>query len=60
MHRDWPIEIQVGHYVMMGYVNDIIIANAYATDAELEAHGRRPTATKIMFHMTPAEGCPRA
>lgn len=20
MHRDWPIEIQVGHYVMMGYV----------------------------------------
>ena len=28
MHRDWPIEIQVGHYVMMGYVNDIIIANA--------------------------------
>ena len=34
MHRDWPIEIQVGHYVMMGYVNDIIIANAYATDED--------------------------
>ena len=37
MHRDWPIEIQVGHYVMMGYVNDIIIANAYASEEELAA-----------------------
>ena len=55
MHRDWPIEIQVGHYVMMGYVNDIIIANAYATDAELKAMAAA-NSTKIMFHMTPAEG----
>ena len=59
MHRDWPIEIQVGHYVMMGYVNDIIIANAYATDAELEAMAAA-NSTKIMFHMTPAEGLPES
>ena len=59
MHRDWPIEIQVGHYVMMGYVNDIIIANAYATDAELEAMAAA-NSTKIMFHMTPVEGLPES
>ena len=59
MHRDWPIEIQVGHYVMMGYVNDITIANAYATDAELEAMAAA-NSTKIMFHMTPAEGLPES
>ena len=59
MHRDWPIEIQVEHYVMMGYVNDIIIANAYATDAELEAMATA-NSTKVMFHMTPAEGLPES
>ena len=40
-------------------VNDIIIANAYATDAELEAMAAA-NSTKIMFHMTPAEGLPES
>ena len=57
MHRDWPIEAQVKHYVIMGYVNDIIISNAYATDAELEAMAAA-NGEKIMFNLTPAEGLP--
>ncbi|WP_040210931.1 MupG family TIM beta-alpha barrel fold protein, partial [Clostridium polynesiense] len=35
MHRDWPIEIQTLHYLMMGNVDDIIIGNCFATEEEL-------------------------
>ncbi|MFI3174121.1 MAG: MupG family TIM beta-alpha barrel fold protein [Bacillota bacterium] len=37
MHRDLPIDVQARHLLAMGEVDDIIIGNAFATDAELEA-----------------------
>lgn len=57
MHREWPIEAQVKHYVMMGYVDDIIISNAYATDEELKAMAAA-NSDRVMFNMTPVEGLP--
>ena len=36
-HRDLPIQVQARHMKMMGMVDTIIIANAYASDEELQA-----------------------
>lgn len=35
--RDLPISTQVKHYVLMDMIDDIIIGNAYASEAELKA-----------------------
>ncbi len=35
-HRDLPLEIQVLHYKLMDSIDDLIIGNAYATEAELK------------------------
>ncbi len=40
MHRDKPIVVQAKHLVALGCIDDIIIANAFASDAELEAVSR--------------------
>ncbi|WP_125581702.1 DUF871 domain-containing protein [Lacticaseibacillus suibinensis] len=37
MHRNLPVETQVKHYQLMDTINDVIIANAYASEAELKA-----------------------
>ncbi len=39
MHRDRPVDFQVRHLFATGMVDDVLIANAYATDRELEACG---------------------
>lgn len=36
MHRDLPIDVQMRHLIATEDVDDIIIANAYASDEELE------------------------
>jgi len=36
-HRDLPLATQVKHYVMMDTIDDLIIGNAYASEAELKA-----------------------
>lgn len=36
LHRDLPLDVQVRHLYATGIVDDIIIANAYATEAELK------------------------
>lgn len=36
-HRFLPIQTQVTHYRLMGTIDDLIIGNAYATEAELKA-----------------------
>ncbi|MBD5423072.1 MAG: DUF871 domain-containing protein [Mycoplasma sp.] len=36
MHRNLPITTQVKHHLMMGLVDDIIIANAFASEEELK------------------------
>lgn len=37
LHRDRPLSFQVRHLFATGMVDDVLIANAYATDAELKA-----------------------
>lgn len=36
-HRDLPLATQVKHYVLLGTINDVLIGNAYASEAELAA-----------------------
>lgn len=36
MHRDLSLDLQVRHLYATGFVDDILIANAYASDEELE------------------------
>lgn len=60
MHRDWPIEIQTMHYLMMGTVDDIIIGNCFASEAELSAMAEKAAADKITFRAKPAEGLPES
>ena len=36
-HRNLPIDLQVRHFLMMGTIDEIIIGNTYASDAELES-----------------------
>lgn len=36
-HRNLPLEIQVKHCLALGNVNEILIGNAYASEAELKA-----------------------
>ena len=36
MHRDLPIDVQIRHLAATRMIDDIIIANAYASDEELE------------------------
>lgn len=37
MHRHLPLDVQVKHYVAIGNIDDIIIANCYPSPKELEA-----------------------
>ncbi len=37
IHRDLPIDVQARHLNALGYVNDIMIGNAFASEAELKA-----------------------
>lgn len=36
-HRDLPIEVQAKHFLATGLIDDIIIANAFASEEELKA-----------------------
>ncbi|HYK74114.1 MAG TPA: MupG family TIM beta-alpha barrel fold protein, partial [Pseudoneobacillus sp.] len=37
MHRELPIQVQAKHLYKTGLIDDVIIANAYASEAELKA-----------------------
>lgn len=37
MHRDWPIDVQLKHFVALNYIDDIIISNCFPTDLEMNA-----------------------
>jgi hypothetical protein len=36
-HRNLPISTQIEHYLLLGTIDDIIIGNAYASEAEFQA-----------------------
>lgn len=40
MHRDLPIDVQTRHLFATGMIDDVIIANAYASETELETLSR--------------------
>ena len=37
MHRELPIEVQAKHLFATGFIDDVIIANAFASEEELKA-----------------------
>ncbi|MDF0485362.1 DUF871 domain-containing protein [Amygdalobacter nucleatus] len=37
MHRNWPIDVQLKHFVALNYIDDIIISNCFPTKDELAA-----------------------
>ncbi|WP_300276062.1 DUF871 domain-containing protein [Peptacetobacter sp.] len=57
MHRDWPIEYQTKHYLMMGTVDDIIIGNCFATEDELSKMASVNN-EKVTFDTTLVENLP--
>lgn len=52
-HRDLPIETQVKHYVLLDTINDVIIGNAYASEAELKAAHEAWTAEYPVLKVVP-------
>lgn len=40
MHRDLPVEVQAKHLFMTGWIDDVIIGNAYASEEELRKLSR--------------------
>ncbi len=57
MHRDLPIGVQMKHFVLMGGATDVLIANCFATDEELDAVVAANT-DRVTFSATLAEGAP--
>jgi hypothetical protein len=41
MHRHLPVEVQAKHLFATGLIDDVIVGNAYASEAELVALGQR-------------------
>lgn len=52
-HRDLPIATQVKHYLLLGSIDDIIIGNAYASEAELKAAHEAFTAPYPVLKVIP-------
>lgn len=48
LHRNLPLDVQVRHFYATGLVDDIIIANAYATEAELQELAKAQSGTIAM------------
>ncbi len=40
MHRELPIEVQAKHLFATGFIDDVIIANAFASEEELKVLSR--------------------
>lgn len=40
MHRNWPIDVQLKHFVALNYIDDIIISNCFPSSKELQALGQ--------------------
>ncbi|WP_418972032.1 DUF871 domain-containing protein [Allofournierella sp.] len=59
IHRDLPIQIQFKHLKMMDMVDDILIGNCYASEAELAALQEANTDC-VEFHIELAEGLPES
>lgn len=54
-HRHLPLSTQVKHYQLLGTINDLIIGNAYASEAELKAMQAAFTSDYPSVRVIPAE-----
>lgn len=54
-HRDLPIALQAKHFIATGLVDDIIVANAFASEKELKALSQLLT-NQIQFDVVFSEG----
>ncbi|WP_044642361.1 DUF871 domain-containing protein [Risungbinella massiliensis] len=54
MHRELPITTQAKHLIQTGLIDDVIIANAYASESELQALGEL-TVAPVTFDITLSE-----
>lgn len=54
MHRNLPLVTQVKHLMLLGTIDDIIIANAYASEAELKAMSETFFAPELELTVVPA------
>ena len=52
MHRTLPISVQAKHLLATGLIDDVLIANAYAEEAELKALGEILHQNKATFNVT--------
>lgn len=57
MHRNWTINTQVKHYLMMGTIDDIIIGNCFASEEELKSMSEANTDV-ITFNISLTENLP--
>ncbi len=55
IHRDLPIDLQLRHLNAMGLINDFLIGNAFASEAELKAMAETDL-SKIIIKVNAAEG----
>lgn len=56
MHRDLPLEVQLKHYVAMNVIDDVLIGDAFASDAELQALAKvdRQVVSLAIQHLDPS------
>jgi hypothetical protein len=52
-HRQLPLATQVKHYVLLGTIDDVLIGNAYASEAELVAASAAFTAAYPALRVVP-------
>lgn len=57
IHRTLPLDVQVKHYIEMGNIDDILIANCYPDEAEMEALGRIDL-SMVTFEVQPLKDMP--
>lgn len=55
IHRDLPIDVQARHLIASKLIDDILIGNAYASEAELRSLGELDL-SKSMIGIQPVEG----
>ncbi|QTU83257.1 DUF871 domain-containing protein [Carnobacteriaceae bacterium zg-C25] len=57
MHRTLPLDVQVKHYVALNTIDDILLANCYPTQQELESLADLPLEL-VTFDVALVEGIP--
>lgn len=57
MHRTLPLDVQVKHYIEMGNIDDILIANCYPDEKEMDALAKIDL-SMVTFNVKPVDDLP--